>query len=70
MTSIFVKKMQILSEIMLQKIYNMYNHNQFYILHYHVFGDAPRISCHFTVLDEFKTQVINSLDGQAVWVSV
>ena len=35
-------------------------------LYCNVFEDAPRISCHFTVLQEFKTQVINCLDGQAV----
>ena len=55
--------MQILFEILLQYIYN---HHQFYIVYCHVFGDAPLIICHFTVLDEFKTQVINCLDGQAV----
>ena len=55
--------MQILSEILLQYIYN---HNQFYILYCHVFGDAPCITCHFTVLDQFKSQVINCLDGHAV----
>ena len=55
--------MQILSEIMLQCVYN---HNQFYILYCHVFGDTPRITFHFSVLDELKkTQVINCLDGQA-----
>ena len=57
--------MQISSEIMLQYISN---HNQFNILYCHVFGDAPRITYHFTVLDDFKTQVSNGLDGQAVWV--
>ena len=50
-------------QILLQYIYNQ---NQFYILYCHVFGDAPRITCHFTVLEEFKSQVINCLDGQAV----
>ena len=55
--------MQILSEILLQYIYN---DNKFYVLYWHVFGDAPRITYHFTVLDEFKTQVINCFDGQAV----
>ena len=55
--------MQILSEILLQRIYN---HNQLYILYCHVFGDVPRITRHFIVLDEFKTQEINCLDGQAV----
>ena len=55
--------MQVLSEILLEYIYY---HNQFYISYCQVIGDAPRITCHFTVLDEFKTQVINCLDGQAV----
>ena len=41
-------------------------HLNFDKLYFHVFGDAPRITCHFTVLQEFKTQVINCLDGQAV----
>ena len=53
--------MQILSEILLKYIYNQ---NQFYLLYCHVF--AQRITCHFTLLDEFKTQVINCPDGQAV----
>ena len=35
-------------------------------LYFHVFGDAPCITCHFTVLQEFKTQAIKCLDGQAV----
>ena len=55
--------MQTLSEILLQY---MFNHDQFYMLYCYVFGDAPRITCHFTVLDDFLTQVINCLDGQAV----
>ena len=29
-------------------------------LYYHVFGDARRITCHFTVLQDFKTHVIIS----------
>ena len=55
--------MQISSEILLQYIYI---HNQFYMLYCHMFGDAQCITCHFTVLDEFKTQVINCLDDQVV----
>ena len=43
--------MQILSEILLQFIYN---HNQFYILYCHEFGDAPRITCHLTVWTSLK----------------
>ena len=35
-------------------------------LYCHVFGDVPCITCHFTVLQELKTQIINGLDGQAV----
>ena len=46
--------MQISSEILLQYIYN---HNLFYMLYCHVFGDAPLITCYFTVLHEFKTHV-------------
>ena len=42
--------MQFLCEILL---YYINNHNQFYILYCHVFGDAPRITCHFIVMDEF-----------------
>ena len=53
--------MQILSESLLQYIFNQ---NQFYPLYHHVFGDAPRITCQFTLLKEFKTQIINCLDGQ------
>ena len=34
-----------------------------------MFGDAPRVTCHVTVLQEFKTQVINCLNDQAVKVS-
>ena len=49
--------MQILSEMLLQYIYN---HNQFYILYCHVFGDAPHITCHLIVKLEFKTQVITA----------
>ena len=55
--------MKILSEILLQYIH-VYNHNQFYVLYCHVFGYAPRITCHFTY--KYKTQVINCLNGQAV----
>ena len=55
--------MQISSEILLRYIYN---HYPFDILYGHVFGDAPRITFHFTVLDAFKTHVINCIDGQAV----
>ena len=58
--------MQILSENLLQYIYN---HKQFYVLYCHVIWDAQRITCHFTVLDEFKTQVNNCLDVQAVCLS-
>ena len=65
-TSTFVKEMHILSENLLQNIYNIFNHNQFYILYCHLFWDAPRITCHLPVLDEFKTQVINCLDDQVV----
>ena len=43
--------MQILYESLLQYIFNQ---NQFYPLYRHVFGDAPRITCHFTVLKELK----------------
>ena len=53
--------MQILSENLLQYIFNQ---NQFYPSYRHVFGDAPRITRHFTVLKEFKTQIVNCLDGQ------
>ena len=66
MTSTFVKEMQILSEILLQYIYYR---NPFYVLYCHVSGDAPRITCHFTVVDEFKTLVINCHDDKAVFVS-
>ena len=47
-----MKEIQILTKILLQYIYN---HNQFCIVYCHVIGDTPRITCHFTVLDEFKT---------------
>ena len=58
--------MQILSEILLQYIYY---HKQFDVLYCHVIWDAQRITCHFTVQDEFKTQVINCLDVQAAYLS-
>ena len=58
--------MQILSEILLQYIYYQ---NQFYVLYCHVFGDAQRITCPFPVVDEFKTKVIDCLDGEAFYVS-
>ena len=50
--------MQILSEILLQYIIIYITISVYYC---HVFEDAPRITCHFTVLEEFKTQVINQL---------
>ena len=35
-------------------------------LYCHLFGRLQRNICHFTVPQEFKKQVINCLDGQAV----